>query len=326
MSELSDAAPLRLPRGAAFPGSPTQGDTFVLTTDGQAYVYDGTTWQSHVAASSPSRGFVTEALTDSYQASATGVCPGADDFVVVALAVPFTERDNAKVQIIAQNVSGATGWRIAWSYGLLSADVYDGVGSVLALNAPSAIFDPRAKAGELHAIAMRVRQVGGVTQLSLWVGPARKALLLGANAGVAAASGGTLRVGSGTYFGDEVATDAAVLGLGYYAGTLTDAQMRTLLGRCVADGALPTDVIAWTTAWTGDQFVGVPASVSAAVGTGTLSKQGSPAEIAGFFPSGAGGVLIAGGGGGGGGELLNLDGGTPDDVPVVGIIIDGGSP
>lgn len=227
-------------------------------------------------------GFQSTASTDFYQSSAT-VFPGADDFIVVALAVPFTGRNGSKIHTIAENVSGTTGWRLLWNYGFLYAVVRDGSNAELEVSIPLTTYTPVQRSGEFLAAALRVRQVGGVLEASLWVGPASKALNTGANPGMAASSG-LLAVGFADRFGEGVALDGAVLGLGYYEGTITDSDLRTLMGRCYGDRALPTDVITWTTAWLGSAFSTAPATVNASVGTGVLNRQGSPTPITGFFP------------------------------------------
>ena len=231
-----------------------------------------------------SNGFQSSNAADYYQASTTGLCPGADDFVAVVLAAPYTERDGANVQVLVETTSGNSGWRLSWAYGQLQVDVCDGAGSFQSVALSTISHDARAQAGRLHAIGVRVRQVGGFTELGLWIGPARKGVFTGPNAGVTPATAGTFRVGYGTTFG-AVAVDAAVLGVAYYDGTLTDDVLRMVLGKAAVTGILPTDVVTWSTAWVGTAFVGVPSSVPATVGSGTLTKQGSPTAIAGYFPA-----------------------------------------
>lgn len=231
----------------------------------------------------PVLGMQTIADTDFYQASTTGVCPGADDFVVVALAVPYTNRNSAKVHVIAECTNGATGWRLSWLYGQLTLDVFDGSGSLVQCAPSTTVFPYQTKAGELHAIAARIRQVGGLTQISLWVGPAQKAVVTGANPNVSAASGGTLRLGFGTIF-DAITLDGGLCGLGYFAGTLTDDVLRAVVGRALLDGEIPTDIVSWTTAWKGSTFFSVAASLTADVGSGTLTRQGTPTALSCHFP------------------------------------------
>ena len=232
----------------------------------------------------PSSGFQSSATTDFYRASAAGVCPGSNDFLVVALAVPFTERDGSKIHTIADNSSGSTGWRITWGYGLILANVFDSLGGLVAVSVPSSVFDPGSHAGDLLCVALRVRQVLGVTQASVWVGPAQRAVANGTDPGVAPSTAGLLAVGFADLFGEGTSLDGGVLGLGYYNGTITDDVLRVLMGRCGHDGELPTDVITWTTAWLGSALSTAPATAVASVGTGTLNRQGSPTPISGFFP------------------------------------------
>ena len=232
----------------------------------------------------PSSGFQSSATTDFYRASAIGVCPGSNDFLVVALAVPFTERDGSKIHTIADNSSGSTGWRITWGYGLILANVFDSLGGLVAVSVPSSVFDPGSHAGDLLCVALRVRQVLGVTQASVWVGPAQRAVANGTDPGVAPSTAGLLAVGFADLFGEGTSLDGGVLGLGYYNGTITDDVLRVLMGRCGHDGELPTDVITWTTAWLGSVLSTAPATAVASVGTGTLNRQGSPTPISGFFP------------------------------------------
>lgn len=236
------------------------------------------------ANASPYSGFQSSASTDFYRASAALVCPGADDFLVVALAIPFTGRDLSKIHTIAENVSGSSGWRLTWGYGALLCNVFDSTNDLIAASIPTAIFDPVREAGRMLVAALRVRQVGGFTQVSLWVGPAQKAVTTGPNPGVAPSAAGLLAVGYADLFGEGTALDAGVMGLGYYEGTVTDDTLRVLMGRCGADGALPTDVITWTTAWLGSSLATVTSTINASVGTGTLNRQGSPTTITGFFP------------------------------------------
>lgn len=301
--EISNTEALNVPNGASFPISPVLGDQYVLNTDGVLYVYNGTDWIPCGVYSRPSQGFQTSVITDNYKSTSTGVCPGANSFIVTALTVPFTGRDLAKAQFIAECVNGATGWRLFWAYGSLRADVFDGTGTVVTATVPVTAFDSRQHAGDMHVVTLRCRQVSSNTEVSLWVGSAQRAIQPSTNANVLPGTTANLYLGSGTFSGDEVAMDGGIYGFGYYAGTLTDDQLRTLTGRCAAQGTLPLDVITWTTAYLGSSFLGVPSTVSPIVGSGNLNKQGSPTESIAFFPPGGGGnnvitVTVSGGGGG----------------------------
>jgi hypothetical protein len=228
-------------------------------------------------------GFQTQSAANFYSASVAGVCPGANDFIVVALAVPFTGRAGGFEQMIAATTSGNTGWRLGWIFGQLGLQVFDGGGGPpLNLGIPISVVAIEQLAGKQHAICARVRQVGGNTDISLWVGPAQKGSLVGV-AGVSPSALGTLRVGS-ALGGSVIEMDGCVCGLGYYEGTQTDDQLRVLMGRCIKDWDLPLDLVPWTSAWTGADLAGVAASIPATVGTGTLTRQGAPTTIAGYFP------------------------------------------
>ena len=298
--EISSSEALNVPNGASFPISPVLGDQYVLSTDGVLYVYNGTEWIPSGVYSRPSQGFQTSVLTDYYKSSGVGVCPGSNDFIFTALTVPFTSRNAAKVQFIAQCVNGATGWRLFWAYGSLRADVFDGTGTLVSATVPVTEFDSRQHAGDMHVVTLRCRQVTN-TEVSVWVGSGQRVLQASTNPNILPGTTANLLLGSGTFSGDEVAMEGGIYGFGYYAGTLTDDQLRTITGRCAAQGTLPLDVITWTNAYTGSSFLGVPGTVSPVVGSGDLTKQGSPTYSTAFFPPGGGGnnvITVSGGGGG----------------------------
>lgn len=286
--EITNTEALNVPSGASFPVSPVLGDQYVLTPDGTLYVYDGTSWIPSGVYSRPSQGFQTSVITDYYKSTSTGVCPGSNNFIVTALTVPFTSRNAAKVQFIAECIDGATGWRLFWAYGSLRADVFDGTGTMVSATVPVTEFDSRQHAGDMHIVTLRCRQVTN-TEVSVWVGSGQRVLQSSTNPNVLPGATANLFLGSGTFAGDEVATEGGIYGLGYYSGTVTDDQLRTITGRCAAQGALPLDVITWTNAYLGSSFLGVPGTVSPDVGTGDLGKQGSPTYSTAFFPPGGGG-------------------------------------
>lgn len=293
----------------------------MLSGNGLAYVFDGTVWVPSGVTSSPSQGFQTNNLLNYYQSTLTGLCPGANNFIATVLAVPFLDRNGAGAHLIIDNVSGSTGWRISWNYRNIQCDVFDGGGLLVECNVPAALVDGTRDAGEMRIITLRCRQVGGNTQVSVWVGSAQRALVTSNGSGMTASTG-NLELGSGTIF-DVVPLNGGIYGFAYYVGTATDDQLRTMTGRCAAQGTIPLDALAWNNVYLGSSFVGVPTVVDPTIGSGTFTKQGSPTGSTAFFSAGAGGnnvISIAGDVG------INIDGGTPTSVYGGNFVINGGGP
>lgn len=299
LQRIPDTAALQVPSGATFPGSPVQGDQYVLTGDGLSYVFNGSVWVPSGVASSPSQGFQTNNLADYYGSTSTGLCPGADDFIATVLVVPF-QLNLAKVELIVDNTQGASGWRIFWSYGNIEVDVYDGTGSVVACNVSTVSYNSVPRYGDMHVITLRCRQVSGATEVSAWVGSAHRGIQSSTQPNVTPGTSATLKLGSGALFGEEFALNGGIYGLGYYEGTVTDDELRTLQGLCAAQGTIPLTALPWDNVYLGSSFASVPTTVSPTIGSGTFTKQGSPTGSTAFFPTGAGGhnvITVSGGGG-----------------------------
>lgn len=259
--------------------SPAGGGGVSAGNDGQTLITrDGVVQWGGVPT-----GFASAALTDHYAADTVGVAPGADDFIVIVLATSFAI-DLTKVQIIAENRDGSTGWRIAWEYGFLVFSAFDGSGSNV--QAPAGVNNyliQQAK-GHLHALALRARQVTGALEVTGWCGPVQVAAAVTGAAGMDPATGGTLQLATGTAFGDEAALNGAVFGLGYVEGTLTDAELRELLGRAITYGDIPTDAAPLDLVYSGETIAALPATWSPVVGTGDLDRAGSPTSEIAYFP------------------------------------------
>lgn len=249
--------------------------------DGDMLVYVG----GAIARAVEPTGFQSSNLADHYAAAVAGVAPGADDFVAVALCAPFTNREGTGNYVVAENVLGSTGWRIYWSYGALLVEAFDGGGALV--QAGPGVNDyivARAK-GKLHAIALRARQVGGLLSIEPWLGPVRIGVAVAGAAGMDPAAGGTLKLGSSTIF-DGLAFSGGVYGFGYKAGTMTDDEMRALMGRILRTGDVPTSMGLDLVYRGRDLAQGSPAGAlwAPAVGAGNLARQGAPAGSRAYFP------------------------------------------
>lgn len=311
--------PIRMPRAATFPGSPAQGDAVVLTTDGLLYVYDGTAWVPAGVSSRKVGGVLSNANASAY-ASASNIAGsgGATDFVVMALVV-FTEpRDNGAIEPIASVFDASAGWLLSHKYGQLTASVRGSASWVEAF-ATTTYFSANARLGELIPVAMRVFDDAGTMRIELWEGPARVAT--GSSAADAPVVNTTdpLRVMTGTYFGSTAPLNGIVAGLGYYAGTVTNAQMRALLGQAQATGEVPLDVVTWGLCYQGQAVKTAPTTWVPTLGSGDLTKSGSPEGVENYFPPGASAnnVIIGGGGAAAEAGRATLDFGTRTQIASV---------
>lgn len=234
------------------------------------------------------QGFQSSNLADYYvvpAASGGTVAPGANAFIVVVLVVPFVARTLSE-DMVAQCAGGAggaaRGWRINWTAGNLSATVYDGGASAVTAVAVGT-YNSNLARGHMAAIALRVFQSGG-TQCQLWIGPALMASAAGvANVTPANNAADRMRIASGILFGGERALNGGVYGVGYFAGTQTDDQMRTLMGAALQDQIVPAGP-AWTNRWPGRTVVTAPASWLADAGPVNLERVGAPTGSAAYFP------------------------------------------
>lgn len=284
--EIADGTALLVPRVATLPASPTQGDTVVLTTDGLLYVYDGSAWVAAGVSSREVIAFESTSLANEYTLSSSSACPGAADFVAIALVVPFRVRDAAKWMPIIDKRNGSTGWWVSWNYGSLAAQVFTAAGGIL-VSCPTTQWPSDRRQGELHVVGLRVFNNAGTPNAELWIGPNRYAGPSNVGATTVSPNSSTaLRCLDGVYFGDEIAAQCHFSGFGYYEGTVTDSQMRRIMGAAQARGELPTDIITWTNLFVGAGVEGVPSTWSPVLGTPTLSKNGSPASARAFFPPG----------------------------------------
>lgn len=287
--------------GGTDPAAPLEvGDTAYVTGVGRVYCSDAGTsggldavW-SRSGAQDAYDGFQSLNLADYYVvpgASGGTVCPGADDFIFVVLAVPFVTRDGTGYDMIAQNAGGAggaaRGWRLQWANGSdLEADVYvTGPGVVTAISAAATYSADYGKLGHMHALAIRCYQSAGNTVLELWCGPARIAVAVGVG-GVLPASNAAdvMTIASGVVFGNERALNGGIYGVGYYEGTRTDDQMRALMGRCLTELRIPDDVV-WDSRWQGVDVVTAPATWAATDGGVALDRAGTPTGSSAFFPT-----------------------------------------
>jgi hypothetical protein len=228
-------------------------------------------------------GFSSAAVADRYDAAAVGTAPGAADFIVCVLCTPFGLFDPAGRHVIAENSTGANGWRISWSYNALTFEAYDGGGALVTAGPGISDYLQNLARGHLHALALRARQVGGVLEVSGWLGPAPVCAPVTGAAGMTPAAAGTLRVGATLGF-DNRPLNGAIFGLGYKAGTFTDAEMRTLMGKMLKLGDIPTDGPTLDLVYRGADIAAIPATWTPAVGAGDLTRVGAPSAITGYFP------------------------------------------
>ena len=234
-----------------------------------------------------SQGFQTENVANYYRDVAVGSAPGAVDFVVVVACATFANRDPGGVQVIAQNVNGSTGWRIAWSFGVLVFEVFDGTGTLVSTGPGATNYDVNKSKGHLHALALRARQVAGVLSVEGWLGPSLFAAPVSGAAGMNPAVGGLLSLGANATF--AATFNGAVFGLGYFAGTVTDDALREALGDTIMQGTVPLKTaIPFTLLYDGWALTqGTPAGAvwTPTVGPSTLARQGTPSGCRSFFPA-----------------------------------------
>lgn len=287
--------------GGANPADPLEdGDTAFVTTSGIGPVYcvsAGTpggldaVW-ARIGAENVYEGFQTSNLADYYRvpaASGGTTCPGADDFIFVVMVTPFTVRDGALSNFIAQNAGAAggaaRGWRIHWNGTGLEGTCYvTGPAAVQAVTGTTAYSSSFGKLGHIHPIALRVYQSGGNTVVELWEGPARVATATGAATVLPANNAADqMRLGSGVFFGSEASLNGGCYGAAYYEGTRTDDEMRALMGRCYTELRIPDDV-AWDNRWQGADVVTAPASWVATDGGVDLEQVGAPTGSSAYFP------------------------------------------
>jgi hypothetical protein len=173
------------------------------------------------------------------------------------------------------------GWRFNWDGGNLFAAVgVTGPGTVTPITGGD--YESGDEKGKLHVVTLRVYQSGGSTVVEIWLGPAVFVTASGA-ANVIPAGAVQMTVAFGSVFGNERALNGGVYGLGYYAGTVTNDQLRQLAGRACAQQALPRN-FAWTNAWAGIDVVGAPASWPAIAGGVALERVGAPTGSQAYFP------------------------------------------
>lgn len=286
--------------GGANPAAPLEaGDYAFVTGIGPVYCVSAGTvgglnavW-ARVGAQDQYQGFQTSNLANYYVVPAASgglVCPGSDNFIFLAMVTPFTVRDGALNNFIAQCAGAAggvsRGWRLHWSAGVnLEATVFvTGPAPLQAVSGTTAYSSSFGKIGHMHPVAIRVYQSGGQTIVECWFGPARIATATGA-AGVIPANNAAdrMRIGSGVLFGGEASLNGGCYGAAYFNGTRTDDEMRALMGRCYTELRIPDDV-AWTNRWQGVDVVTAPATWPATNGGVALDIAGTPTGSAAYFP------------------------------------------
>lgn len=234
-----------------------------------------------------SQGFKSENPADYYRDPIAGNAPGADDFVVVVACTTFADRDPGGVQIVAQNVNGFTGWRIAWSFDALVFEIFDGTATPISTGPGVTNYNQFLSKGHLHALALRAQSVSGVLSVDGWIGPARFAAPASRTSSMSPAVGGQLSMGADAVFSS--AFNGGIFGMGYYEGTVTDDELRETLGDTIMQGGVPVKTaIPFTLLYDGWSLAqGAPSGAvwTPSVGTGTLDRQGTPAGCRAFFPA-----------------------------------------
>lgn len=287
--------------GGANPASYLEaGDLAFVTGIGPVYCVSAGTvggldavW-ARIGAQDVYQGFQTANLADYYvvpPASGGLVCPGADNFIFLALVTPFATRDGALNNFIAQCAGAAggaaRGWRLHWSAGVnLEATAYvTGPAPVQAISGTTAYSSSFGKIGHMHPVAIRVYQSAGPqTTVECWFGPARVAQATGAALVLPGNNAADqMRIGSGVLFGGEASLNGGCYGAAYYVGTRTDDEMRALMGRCYTELRIPNDV-AWTNRWQGADVVTAPATWAATNGGVALDRAGAPTGSEAYFP------------------------------------------
>ena len=185
-----------------------------------------------------------------YYESASGVCPGADDFIVSFMfRAPGPEAISSFRELVNNKNGGTDGWAILFTSSALRFEVIDGSGNELAGNPGYWLMSNDYEIGRDVHVLLRAYQSGGVLNVMFyWNG-------FLAETGVGIASGMT--PGAGTMNVGGAAQDAMFAGVLYYEGTLTDAQIDEHIQACMLAGdvvALPSAIAAdnrWSVAGQG---------------------------------------------------------------------------
>lgn len=273
--------------GATAPVTSTGGTTPTIalaagTSTNDLLTWNGSAW---VSAELPgrSRGFRSTSLADHYAAGSAGLVPGADNFIAIVGWVPQANRNGAKIETLAECRNGATGWAIRYEYGILTVLAFDSVGGVASAIVPTTgNYAPNQERGKLHMIGLRAFQSGGLLNVEAWLGPERYNTSV-AGAGMAPGTLGTFQLANAITFGDESAVNGTITGFAYFDSTVTDAQMRAIMGDAIQRGRIDPNALAWDAIYQGTDVQTAPATWS---GTpAALNRVGSPTGVAAtYFP------------------------------------------
>lgn len=274
--------------GATAPVTSTGGTTPTIalaagTSTNDLLTWNGSAW---VSAELPgrSRGFRSTSLADHYAAGSAGLVPGASNFIAIVGWVPQANRNGAKIETLAECRSGATGWAIRYEYGLLTVVAFDGAGGAVSATVPTPTnYAPGQERGKLHMIGLRAYQNGGVLTVESWLGPERFVTTVGAAAGMTPGAAATFQLANAVTFGDESAVNGTITGFAYFDSTVTDAQMRTIMGDALQRGRIDPAALAWDAI-----YQGTDVQTAGATWSGTpaaLNRAGAPTGVAAtYFP------------------------------------------
>jgi len=254
------------------------GSVWIDTTADTAYVcLDASTgaavWQEIGAGGGsgvPDMILITSPSTADYYGAASGVCDGAADFTVHVLYQHEGPAQPSGFKDIARNDNGSTGWAIAWNFGNVQYEAYDGSGNSVG-GSPSDFYASNGfEVGRAVCIGLQCYQSGGVLHADLWFGALRVDQQSAAATGMTVSTG-TMNLCSG-------GEGEGVEGLVYYEGTLTDAQMKEYAHAVYEAGAIVALPVSATNRWSA--AADTPgATWAAAEGASSLQCFGTPVSV-----------------------------------------------
>lgn len=234
-------------------------------------------------------GFQTSDLADVYRSNANGVMTGADDFVAVGLCFPFDNRNSGGYQLLVNNFyqSGPDiyGWGIFWSYGTVAVAYIrdDGATGTLEMStAAQTVWNDVQRKGTLHSIGLRLTGAGPASAgvLELWLGGAKFITTTATgNGSLRINSAGPMNLGGGGLYFQELAMNGGVCGLGYYVGTVSEDDMRSIMVDTLQTGSIPESTIAWDVVIRGTTMSPIPSSFTTDVGSVLFDRVGSPTAL-----------------------------------------------
>lgn len=209
-----------------------------------------------------------------YYETASGVCAGADDFIISTIIRSPEGVTTTRDIVQNKSFSGTwTGWSLLWTGTALRFEVMDGGGTPaeLAGNPGAWLTANNYEIGRDVHVLFRVYQSGGVINVDMFFNGYLAETAAGANSGMTVGAG-AMRIGG-------TADPLMCAGLGYYEGTLTDAQIYTHVQACLSAADVVAFPVAATNRWSVLGQAGAPgATWSPEEGADNLTETGTMVE------------------------------------------------